>query len=85
MRSKRKVFMDAFLTAILVSIVWQILEMVFYGKVQPRIVDEVVWLILWRYIYLAEKRKEELDRITEGLFEIPCPPRIRGKKDVLRL
>ncbi len=65
MRSKRKVFMDALLTAILVCIVWQILEMVFYGKVQPRIVDDVIWIILWRYIYLAERRKAELYKDME--------------------
>ena len=67
MRSKRKVSMDAFLTAILVSIVWMILEMVFYGKVQPRIVDDVVWIILWRYIYLAKMRETEEKEPLQGI------------------
>lgn len=67
MRSKRNVFKDALITAILVSIVWQILEMVFYGKVQPRIVDDVIWLILWRYIYLAELRKTEEQEPLRGI------------------
>lgn len=67
MRSKRKVSMDAFLTAILVRIAWMILEMVSYGEVQPRIVDDVVWLILWRYIYLAKWRRTEEQEPLRGI------------------
>ena len=82
MRQKRRVFMDTCVVAILINIVWQILEMIFYGKVQPRIVDDVIWMILFRYIYLSKKRKEEVYRITEKPFMIPCLPRMRDKRDV---
>lgn len=67
MRKKRKVFMDASITAILINIVWKILEMVSYGKVQPRIVDDVIWLILWRYIYLAKMRETEEKEPLQGI------------------
>lgn len=82
MRQKRRVFMDACITAVLINIAWQILEMIFYGKVQLRIVDDVIWLILFRYIYLAKKRKDELHRIKEKTLRIPCWPRMGEKRDV---
>ena len=82
MRQKRRVFMDTCVVAILINIVWQILEMVFYGKVQPRIVDDVIWLILFRYIYLAKWREVRLYEVTEKPLRIHCPPRMRDKRDV---
>lgn len=40
---------------ILIVILWQELEMVFYGAVQHRIVDDITGIILFWYIYQSEK------------------------------
>lgn len=40
---------------ILIVILWQELEMVFYGAVQHRIVDDIIGIILFWYIYQSEK------------------------------
>ncbi len=41
---------------ILIVILWQALEMVFYRAVQHRIVDDIIGLILLWYIYQSEKK-----------------------------
>lgn len=40
---------------ILIVILWQALEMVFYGAVQHRVVDDIIGVILFWYIYQREK------------------------------
>ena len=40
---------------ILIVILWQALEMVFYGAVQHRVVDDIIGVILFWYIYQCEK------------------------------
>ena len=81
MKTKRKVFMDTFITAGWISLIWRILEMIFYGETHLRIVDDVIWLILFRYIYLAKWREVRLYEVTEKPL-IHCPPRMRDKRDV---
>lgn len=39
-----------------VSIIWLFLEMIFYGEVQPRVVDDIIGLFLIYYIYRSEQR-----------------------------
>lgn len=41
---------------LLIAILWQFLEVYFYGAVQPRIVDDIIGLFLFYYI---SKREEE--------------------------
>ncbi len=39
---------------ILIVILWQALELIFYGVVQHRIVDDIIGIILFWYIYQCE-------------------------------
>ena len=41
---------------ILIVILWQALELIFYGVVQHRIVDDIIGIILFWYIYQCESR-----------------------------
>lgn len=49
------IFLNACIKYILISVLWMALERIIYGKVQPRIVDDIIGLILFWYIYQAEK------------------------------
>ncbi len=42
---------------ILIVILWQALELIFYGVVQHRIVDDIIGIILFWYIYQCESRR----------------------------
>lgn len=35
---------------------WQAIELFFYGKVEPRIVDDIIMLIMIPFIYFATKK-----------------------------
>ena len=41
---------------LLIGILWQILELIFYGEVQPRAVDDVIGVFLYYYIFRSEQR-----------------------------
>lgn len=49
-------FFMAVIKYILVCFLWQGLELFFYKKIQPRIVDDIIGLVLLWYIYKAEGR-----------------------------
>ena len=49
------IFLNACIKYILISVLWMALERIIYGKVQPRSVDDIIGLILFWYIYQAEK------------------------------
>lgn len=38
----------------LISLLWQVLELIFYGEVQPRAVDDIIAMFLIYYIYKGE-------------------------------
>ena len=38
----------------LISLLWQVLELILYGEIQPRIVDDIVAMFLVYYIYKGE-------------------------------
>lgn len=40
----------------LIGLLWQVLELIFYGEIQPRIVDDIIGLFLFYYIYRSEQR-----------------------------
>ena len=52
---KTIIFLNASIKYILINVLWMALERMIYGKVQPRIVDDIIGLILFWYIYQAEK------------------------------
>ena len=52
---KIKQLSSACIKYILIVILWQALEMVFYGAVQHRVVDDIIGVILFWYIYQREK------------------------------
>lgn len=41
---------------LMISLLWQALEMAFYGEVQPRKVDDIVGLMWSAFVVLAYKR-----------------------------
>lgn len=49
--------MDRALKAIYVwivfALVWMGLELLLYGEIQPRIVDDIMWLLFLPFIYIA--------------------------------
>lgn len=38
----------------LIFLLWQVLELILYGEIQPRIVDDIVAMFLVYYIYKGE-------------------------------
>lgn len=36
---------------LIISLIWFVLEMIFYGKYQPRIVDDVIMLIFVPFVW----------------------------------
>lgn len=49
-----KAFLNACVKYVLISVLWMVLERIIYGKVQPRIVDDIIGLILFWYIFKSE-------------------------------
>lgn len=43
-----------FIKAFLILVLWQVLELIFYGEVQPRKVDSIINIFLIYYIYKGE-------------------------------
>lgn len=41
---------------LLIGILWQAMEFIFYGEIQPRIVDDFIGCFLFYYIYRNEQR-----------------------------
>lgn len=40
----------------MIGFIWQGLEMIFYGEIQPRKVDDIIWILYTALIVLAYKR-----------------------------
>lgn len=43
---------------VLIGILWQILELIFYREIQPRIVDDIIGLIIYALLMKNEAWKE---------------------------
>ena len=54
-RMLSRAFFNTCIKYLLISVLWMALERIIYGEVQPRIVDDIIGLILFWYIYRAEK------------------------------
>lgn len=54
---KLKILFKSAWKLFLISILWQIFELAFYGEVQPRIVDDIIAFILFHYIYKSEEQR----------------------------
>lgn len=52
---------------ILLTIFWQVIEIIIYGFIQPRVVDDIVSLPLALIIYLMWKFKTERDNLRKGI------------------
>jgi hypothetical protein len=52
--------MDRALKAIYVwivfALVWMGLELLLYGEIQPRIVDDIMWFLFLPFVYMAVKQ-----------------------------
>jgi len=55
-RYQLRLFLRVAVRFLLIGIVWQILELIFYGEIQPRIVDDFIGCFLFYYIYRSEQR-----------------------------
>lgn len=53
MKRKLKAIIQTGITVILLCGIWQMLEYIAYGEVQPRIVDDIMVLFFIPSIYLA--------------------------------
>nr|DAR47904.1 MAG TPA: hypothetical protein [Bacteriophage sp.] len=53
MKRKLKAIIQIGITVILLCGIWQMLEYIAYGEVQPRIVDDIMVLFFIPFIYLA--------------------------------
>lgn len=42
---------------LLLILIWQMLELIFYHHIQPRIVDDIISIVLFWYMYQYEKFK----------------------------
>ena len=53
MKRKLKAIIQTGITVILLCGIWQMLEYIAYGEVQPRIVDDIMVLFFIPFIYFA--------------------------------
>ena len=53
MRCKIKAIIQTCAAVVILAGIWQMLEILFYGEVQPRIVDDIIILFFIPFIYLA--------------------------------
>ena len=66
MKMKHKFYIWLFCIAIVINVCWQLLELLIYGEIQPRIVDNIVGLLWTGAICFAYKFKElELKRMLK--------------------
>ena len=60
---KTRINLNALFTACLkfvwLNIIWQFLELIFYNQIQPRIVDDIIGLFIFYYIYQTEKGRRQ--------------------------
>lgn len=38
-----------------ITLIWQVLEEMVYGEIQPRVVDDIIWFLYLPFIYMAVK------------------------------
>lgn len=57
-----------------IGICWQLLELLIYGEVQPRIVDDIIGLLWIGAICFAYKFKEEVHINNPWWLRKPVPP-----------
>ena len=38
-----------------IALIWQWLEKLVYGEIQPRVVDDIIWFLYLPFIYMAVK------------------------------
>jgi hypothetical protein len=38
---------------LVLSVIWQLLELIFYKEIQPRIVDDIMGVLFFQFIYQA--------------------------------
>jgi len=66
MKMKHKFYIWLFCIVIVINVCWQLLELLIYGEIQPRIVDNIVGLLWTEAICFAYKFKElELKRMLK--------------------
>lgn len=60
----QKFYIWLFGVVVFINICWQLLEILIYGEIQPRIVDDIIGLLWTLAIYLAYRFKDiELKRM----------------------
>lgn len=56
-KNKKESIMRQALKAIgwylVLAVIWQLLELIFYKEIQPRIVDDIMGVLLFQFIYRA--------------------------------
>lgn len=53
MRSESKAALYTWITILLLNCIWELLELIFYKDIQPRIVDDIMALFFIPFIYLT--------------------------------
>ena len=53
MRKKAKAIIQTAMATVILCGIWQMLEYLIYGEVQPRIVDDIMMLFFIPFIYIS--------------------------------
>ena len=53
MKRKGKAVLYTYITILLLNCIWEMLELIFYREIQPRIVDDIMALFFIPFIYLT--------------------------------
>lgn len=71
-------------TYLAIGFVWQALEMIFYGEIQPRRVDDIISLLYTGLVVLAYKRglKHGADKAVLGFICLSSPHEAGGGTNV---
>ncbi len=51
MRSKSKAILYTWITILLLNCIWELLELIFYKEIEPRIVDDIMAVFFIPFIY----------------------------------
>ena len=55
MRKRIKAIVQTAIVTVILCGIWQMLEYLIYGEVQPRIVDDIMMLFFFLFIYISAR------------------------------
>lgn len=69
---------------IVLALIWMGLELLLYGEIQPRTVDDIMWFLFLPFIYMAVNyfcgKDTDLDKLVDAGYMECCEDIAHGEK-----